>query len=150
MILDHVGIAVPSLERSMERWRAIFGYRQATEVVTNTRQKVRVVFLEREGSLPVKLIEPTDPTSPVHAFAQRGGGLHHLCFRSPSVDVEIARLQALGLRVIAPPQPGEAFENEKIAFVYAGNGLNIEIIDTERRAGRLPVDSLAESAAPDP
>ena len=41
------------------------------------------------------------------------------------------------LRVLAQPQPGEAFENERIAFVYAGDGLNVELIDTERRAARL-------------
>ena len=137
MILDHVGIAVRSIEQSIERWSDVFGYEQATEIVLNTRQKVRVVFLAKRGSLPIKLIEPTDPTSPVHAFTQRGGGLHHLCFRCDSVDTEVARLVALGLRVLAPPEPGEAFENEMIAFVYAGDGLNVELIDTERRAGRL-------------
>ncbi len=104
---------------------------------------MRVVFLERPGSLQVKLIEPTDPTSPIHALAQRGGGLHHLCFRCESVDAEIVRLEELGLRVIVPPQPGEAFEDERIAFVYAGEGLSIELIDTERRAGRLPDGPIA-------
>ena len=138
MILDHVGIAVRSIERSVEHWAEVFGYEQATEVVLNTRQKVRVVFLAKPGSLQIKLIEPTDPTSPVHAFTQRGGGLHHLCFRCESVDAEVARLVALGLRVLAPPEPGEAFDNEMIAFVYAGDGLNVELIDTVRRAGRLP------------
>lgn len=138
MILDHVGIAVRSIERSIGHWTEVFGYAQATEVVLNTRQKVRVVFLAKPGSLQVKLIEPTDPTSPVHAFTQRGGGLHHLCFRCESVDAEVARLVALGLRVLAPPEPGEAFENELIAFVYAGDGLNVELIDTVRRAGRRP------------
>ncbi len=138
MILDHVGIAVRSIERSVEHWAEVFGYEQATEIVLNTRQKVRVVFLAKPGSLQIKLIEPTDPTSPVHAFTQRGGGLHHLCFRCDSVDAEVARLVALGLRVLAPPEPGEAFENELIAFVYAGDGLNVELIDTVRRAGRLP------------
>lgn len=112
-----------------------------TEIVTNTRQKVRVVFLAKRGSLQVKLIEPTDATSPIHALAQRGGGLHHLCFRCDSVDAEVARLQALGLRILTPPRPGEAFEDEKIAFVYAGDGLSIELIDTDKRAGRwLPDD----------
>ena len=143
MILDHVGIAVRSIERSLEHWQAIFGYRQETEIVTNTRQKVRVVFLARPGSLQVKLVEPTDPSSPVYAFSQRGGGLHHLCFRAESLSAELARLEALGLRVIAPPQPGEAFANERIAFVYAGDGLNIELIDTEKRAARLADDSTA-------
>lgn len=141
MILDHVGIAVRSIEQSLERWQTVFGYRQETEVVTNTRQKVRVVFLARPGSLQVKLIQPTDATSPVHEFTLRGGGLHHLCFRCESLDAELVRLEALGLRVVARPQPGEAFEDEKIAFVYAGDGLNIELIDTERRAARLPLPS---------
>jgi methylmalonyl-CoA/ethylmalonyl-CoA epimerase len=137
MILDHIGIAVRSIDRSIEHWHAVFGYEQMTEIVVNTRQKVRVVFLARRGSWPVKLIEPTDATSPIHSFAQRGGGLHHLCFRCESVDAEVARLEGLGLRVIAPPQPGEAFDDEKIAFVYAGDGLTIELIDTERRGGLL-------------
>ena len=143
MIIDHVGIAARSIERSIEHWRTVFGYEQATEIVSNTRQKVRVVFMVRRGSLQVKLIEPTDPTSPIHALAQRGGGLHHLCFRCESVDAEVVRLVALGLRVIAPSQPGEAFEDEKIGFVYAGDGLSIELIDTERRAGRLPGGPIA-------
>lgn len=137
MVIDHVGIAVRSLEPSILRWRDAFGYRQATEIVVNTRQQVRVVFLEREGSLPVKLIEPTGEDSPVYAFVRRGGGLHHLCFRAASIAPELARLAALGMRVVAGPQPGEAFEDEPIAFVYAGEGLNVEIIDTEKRAGRL-------------
>jgi methylmalonyl-CoA/ethylmalonyl-CoA epimerase len=136
MVLDHVGIAVRSIEAALPQWETLFGYRRATEIVTNTRQKVKVVFLEKAGSVPVKLIEPSDPSSPLTAFAQRGGGLHHLCFRAVSVTAETARLAALGARVIAPPQPGEAFEDEQIAFVYAA-GLNVEIIDTERRARRL-------------
>ncbi len=139
MVLDHIGIAVRSLESSIEHWQAAFGYRQATEVVLNTRQRVRVVFLEKDGSLPVKLIEPSDESSPVHAFVRRGGGLHHLCFRCPSVATELVRLEALGLRVLAPPEPGEAFEGASIAFLYAGDGLNVELIDTLQRARRLPV-----------
>ena len=137
MVIDHVGIAVRSLEQAVDVWQAAFGYEQATAIVVNTRQRVRVVFLERAGSLPVKLIEPTDATSPIRAFTERGGGLHHLCFRVESLDPEIVRLAALGMRVIAPPEPGEAFEGDPIAFLYAGGGLNIELIDTKRRAGRL-------------
>ncbi len=137
MVLDHVGIAVRSIEPAAEQWRAVFGYEPATGVVVNRAQKVRVRFLEKSDSLPVKLIEPTDEDSPIHAFVQRGGGLHHLCFRCDSVDAEVARLASAGLRVISPPSPGEAFEGEKIAFVYAGGGLNIELIDTLKRADRL-------------
>ena len=82
-------------------------------------------------------IEPVDDESPIAAFTRQGGGLHHLCFRVPSVSAELARLAALGLRTLTPPQPGEAFADEPIAFVYAGDGLNVELIDTDRRAGLL-------------
>jgi hypothetical protein len=34
-------------------WQTVFGYRQVTEIVTTTRQKVRVVFLAKRGSLQV-------------------------------------------------------------------------------------------------
>jgi methylmalonyl-CoA/ethylmalonyl-CoA epimerase len=141
LVLDHVGIAVRSLDAAIERWRTVFGYRQATEVVLNTRQQVRVVFMEKDGSLPVKLVEPSEPASSVASLVRRGGGLHHLCFRAPSIEPELARLEALGVRVISPPQPGEAFEDAPIAFVYVGDGLNIELVDTERRARRIPVAS---------
>ena len=137
MIIDHVGIAVKSLETAIEHWKTVFGYRPMTNIVINTRQKVRVVFLAKENSLTVKLIEPTDETSPVYKFSAKGGGLHHLCFKCPQVDQEIKRLKTLGLRIIAEPQPGEAFENENIAFVFAKQGLNIELIDTNKKARQI-------------
>jgi methylmalonyl-CoA/ethylmalonyl-CoA epimerase len=139
MIIDHVGIAVRSIEQAVEQWRTVFGYQPLTDVVTNHAQQVRVIFLHKVGSLQVKLIEPTDASSPVYALAQRGGGLHHLCFRCESLDAEVARLKAAGLRVLAEPQPGEAFEGEGIAFLYAGNGLNVELIDTDKRASMVEV-----------
>jgi catechol 2,3-dioxygenase-like lactoylglutathione lyase family enzyme len=107
MILDHIGIAVRSIERSIEHCHAVFGYEQMTEIVVNTRQKVRVVFLARRGSLPVKLLEPRDPTSLDLRVRSARRGLHHLCLRCESVGAEVARLEALGLRVIAPRSPGE-------------------------------------------
>jgi methylmalonyl-CoA/ethylmalonyl-CoA epimerase len=137
MIVDHIGIAVRSIEESVEYWQQVFGYQPMTEVVTNTRQKVRVVFLRKADSIDIKLIEPSDETSPIYAFVRRGGGLHHLCMRCESLEKELARLNALGLRTLCPPEPGEAFANEPIAFVLAKDGLNIELIVTDKRAKRL-------------
>jgi methylmalonyl-CoA/ethylmalonyl-CoA epimerase len=135
MVVDHIGIAVKSLEEGIKHWENIFGYRQATEIVTNTRQKVRVVFLSKHNSIDIKLIEPIDETSPVYNFCRKGGGLHHLCFKCADIKNELDLMKSKGLRILAPPQPGEAFENENIAFVFAKQGLNIELIDTEKRAG---------------
>lgn len=137
MIIDHIGIAVKSLEAGIENWKKHFGYMQKTEIVINTRQKVRVVFLEKKNSIDIKLIEPLDETSAVFQFAQRGGGLHHLCFKCSNVDEMVENLRNQGMRVLSGPQPGEAFEYEKIAFLFAKQGLNIELIDTDKRARKL-------------
>ena len=135
MVIDHIGIVVRTLEPAIHEWSTILGYRQMTEIVANSRQKVRVVFLQKEESMTVKLIEPTESASPVFRFAEKGGGLHHLCFRCEDVAAEVARLEALGFRTLTPPQPGEAFENHDIAFVYLQPlGLNLELIDTEVKA----------------
>ncbi len=144
MILDHIGILVPRLEPALVQWETLFGYHQDSDIVLNTRQKVRVVFLSKEDSLTVKLIEPSAPDSPVFHAARRGGGLHHLCFRCPSVASEIPLLQKNGAMVLVPPQPGEAFNNHPIAFMLAGN-LNFELIDTPEKKASGSYD-LVDSA----
>jgi methylmalonyl-CoA/ethylmalonyl-CoA epimerase len=137
MIIDHIGIVVESLESGIEHWETVFGYVRVTEPVHNTRQKVWVVFLEKDGSLPVKLIAPADPSSPIAALARRGGGMHHLCFCCDDLLRGLEELKSKGARVLVPPQPGEAFDNEDIAFVFAGQGLNVELIATDKRANRI-------------
>jgi methylmalonyl-CoA/ethylmalonyl-CoA epimerase len=134
MILDHIGIAVASVEAGIREWDTLFGYRQASPVVENRRQKVRVVFLAKEGSMPVKLVEPSDPKSPMFSFTRRGGGLHHLCFRCEALDAAISTLSQGGARTLVPPQPGEAFRDHKIAFLLTSGNLNIELIDTDEKA----------------
>jgi len=135
--LDHIAIAVRSVEAAADRLSGLLGYTRTTEKVTNTRQRVNVLFLGKEGSLPLKLIEPSDAESPLWDFVKKGGGLHHLCFKAPDVQAACDDLAARGARVIAAPQPGEAFDDHLIAFLYVGLGLNVEVIDTEQRRSRL-------------
>ena len=113
-----------------------------TDPVVNTRQQVTVQFMSKPGSIDIKLIEPSSMTSPLVEFIKRsGGGLHHLAFRTESVERGVADLEEAGARTIGPPAPGEAFDDSLIAFVFAGAGLNVEIIETDaRRAERPPVE----------
>jgi methylmalonyl-CoA/ethylmalonyl-CoA epimerase len=135
MIIDHLAIAVRNIDDAANRLCSLFGYHRHTEKVTNTRQDVNVLFLEKEGSLTLKIIEPASADSPLWDFVRKGGGLHHVCFKAPDVEAACADLSARGARVIAPPQPGEAFDDAAIAFLYVGLGLNVEVIDTDRRRG---------------
>ena len=134
MIVDHIAVVVSSLERGILQWRNEFGYTQMTDPVDNSRQKVRVVFMHKASSVTVKLVEPRGETSPVSRVAARGGGLHHICFRCGDLKFEMERLVALGARMLAPPQPGEAFEGGNIAFLFCQGGLNVELVETDRKA----------------
>jgi methylmalonyl-CoA/ethylmalonyl-CoA epimerase len=135
MFIDHIGIVVPDLEQALNRWERLFGYHRNSVIVQNTRQKVRVVFLAKSDSLTIKLIEPSADDSPVAQAARKGGGLHHLCFRCDSLQTQVAELLMRGARLIVPPEPGEAFKNHPIAFLLVGNNVNVELIDTNEKAG---------------
>ena len=137
MVIDHIGIVVRSIEEGINKWERVFEYKQMTQIVINSIQKVRVVFLQKTNSITIKLIQPLDESSPVYKFAKNGGGLHHLCFKCSNLSDELTRLKELGFRILTEPEPGEAFCNEKIAFFYAKDGLNIELIDTELKYGLI-------------
>lgn len=138
MRIDHVCVAVRSIDTSARKMCQLLGFRERTAKVTNTRQQVNVLFLSRAGSIDIKLIEPSGESSPLWQFLKRGEGLHHLCFRTDDVTRSLTELERKGMRVLAAPAPGEAFDDGLIAFGYAGSGLNVELIDTDaRRALRI-------------
>ena len=137
MQIDHIAIAVRSIEKAVPQFCRLTGYRTKTQKVTNTRHKVNVLFLEKTGSLDIKLIEPSDADSPLWDFVKKGGGLHHLCFKVADVNQTCAELKQQGARILAPPAPGEAFDDGLIAFCYLGLGVNAELIDTDARRGRI-------------
>ena len=115
----------------------IFGYKQMTGVIENSRQKVKVTFLNKEDSIIVKLIEPLECNQSLLNFVNKGGGFHHICFKCDNIDGKLNELSEKGLITLVHPQPGEAFSNHNIAFLLARYGLNIELIDTDEKAGML-------------
>ena len=137
MKIDHICFAVKNLGEGIAYWENVFGYRQMTEVVQNSLQKVKVVFLCKEESALVKLIEPVEGNQSLINFVNRGGGFHHLCFRVDNMETQLSELKEKGLLMLVPPQPGEAFNNHDIAFMLARYGLKVELIDTEEKSGTI-------------
>jgi methylmalonyl-CoA/ethylmalonyl-CoA epimerase len=137
MKIDHICLAVKNLEDAIAYWDRVFGYKQMTQIIENSRQKVKVTFLKKDDSITIKLIEPVEGNLSLVNFVNRGGGFHHICFKCPDIDYKINELKEEGLILLVPPQEGEAFNNNKIAFLLARYGLNIELIDTDEKAGVL-------------
>lgn len=137
MDIDHICFAVKDLQEGIDYWNTVFGYSQYTRIIENNQQKVRIVFLHKEGSLLIKLIEPFDSNESLMNFVSIGGGFHHLCFKCNDIHKQTEELVDKGLKLIVPPEPGEAFNNSEIAFLIARHRLSIELIETSEKSGLL-------------
>ena len=124
--IDHVGVAVPSIDDALAIYGALGLAEAKREVVPG--QKVTVAFLP-VGESRVELLEPTSPDSPVAKFLEkRGGGIHHLCFAVEDLEAALADLSAKGFRLIhSSPVPGA--DGKRVAFLHpeAGGGVLIEL-----------------------
>ena len=143
MIIDHICIAVKDIAEGIAYWERVFGYKQMTEIVENTRQKVKVAFVSKKDSLTVKIIEPVEGNQSLLNFVGRGGGFHHICFRCEDMKIAMEDLNEKELLTLVQPQPGEAFNNHDIAFLLAKYGLNIELIERPEKAARIIRDEKA-------
>ncbi|MGD0754902.1 MAG: VOC family protein [Bacteroidales bacterium] len=137
MKIDHICFAVKNIQEGIAYWDRVFGYKQMTSIVENSLQNVKVTFLCKDDSITIKLIEPLERNQSLINFVNKGGGFHHVCFKCPDINVKMDELKKEGLLTLVPPQPGEAFNNHNIAFLLARYGLNIELIDTDEKAGML-------------
>ena len=125
--IDHIGIAVRSLEEAMAFYRDTLGLPLA-EVEEVADQKVRTaIFCTGEGR--VELLEPTSPESPIAKFLEkRGEGIHHMAVRVTDIQAKLAELEASGAQLIdRSPRVGAG--GHLIAFVHpkAAHGVLLEL-----------------------
>lgn len=114
--INHIGIAVQSIEESTPLYRDVYGMiAEGIEVVEE--QKVRVAFFG-VGESRIELLEPTSPDSPVAKFMEKNGpGVHHVAYEVADVKAEIATLQQQGVRLIdVVPRCGA--HHTQIAFLH--------------------------------
>jgi methylmalonyl-CoA epimerase len=113
--LDHVGIAVPSIDDALGVYTALGLELAGTEEVPE--QGVRVAFLPI-GDTRLELLEPTGPDSPIaRHIERRGPGLHHLSFRVDDIRAAMARLAGAGFRLLSEePQPGA--HGTQVCFIH--------------------------------
>lgn len=105
MKIDHIGIAVTSVDEGAAFYRTLGLEVEGEEVVAE--QGVRVGFLPI-GDTRLELLEPTGPDSPIaRHIERRGPGLHHICVEVEDIRAKMAELSEQGFRLLSEePQAG--------------------------------------------
>ena len=125
--LDHIAIAVPDLERAIARFAEDF------ELAFDGREDVAAARTSTAffpvPATSIELVHPLNGEGAIAGYLEKkGGGLHHLCFRSDNIEEDIARLKAKGYQFLGDaPTPGA--HGSKVIFIHpkSCDGVLIEI-----------------------
>jgi len=126
-IIDHVGVAVKSIEDSLKFWEGTLGIK-CTGVEEVAEQKVKTAFLPLKDS-EVELLEAMSDDSPVAKFIEKKGeGIHHLALKVDDLEACLAELRTKGIKLI-DETPRKGAGGAMIAFIHpkATGGILIEL-----------------------
>lgn len=127
-ILDHLGIAVRSLDSARAVYEALGIPVSAVEEIK--RESVRTVMLAT-GESRIELLEATSDDSVIGRYITRHGeGLHHIALRVSSLEETIERLQQNGVRLVSDAiQTGAGGHRYVFIHPASANGVLLELVD---------------------
>ncbi len=114
--INHIGIAVKSIQDFITLYRDVLGLEYSGEEIVED-QKVKVAFFDI-GESRIELLEPTSPDSPVAKFIEkRGEGMHHLSVSSDNIEKDLESMKSKGIKLI-DEVPRRGAHGTKIAFIH--------------------------------
>jgi methylmalonyl-CoA/ethylmalonyl-CoA epimerase len=135
--LNHVGVAVPSIEAAKDNYRTLYGVPESdmTPIRDMPEQGVKVAFVNVANS-QIELIEPLGETSPILKFLEKNpqGGQHHVCFEVKNIYEARDEMKARGATILGEPRIGA--HGTLIIFVHPknSNGVLIELMEEPKDA----------------
>lgn len=131
--LNHVGVAVPSIEAAKETYRTLYGATDITETRSMAAQGVSFAFVTLPNA-QIELIEPYGESSPITNFLAKNpaGGQHHVCFEVEDIHQARDAMIARGATVLGEPRIGA--HGTPIIFVHPknSNGVLVELMEAPK------------------
>jgi len=127
-VLDHLGIAVRSIEGALGVYRALG--MAVGDVEEVAQERVRVAMLQ-VGESRIELLEATEPDSVIGRFlAKRGEGLHHVALRVPDLAAAVEGLRRAGVRLVSETvQVGAGGHRYVFVHPASAGGVLLELVE---------------------
>ncbi len=133
--VDHIGVAVPSLEHGLRLYRGLGLELAGVEEVPE--QGVRVAFLPAGGTR-IELLEPLNDESPIaRHLARRGPGLHHVALGVPDIRAAMADLREAGFELLSD-EPQAGAHGCLVSFVHPRSAGGVLLELTQPSGGDTP------------
>ncbi|MEG1607859.1 MAG: methylmalonyl-CoA epimerase [Mucinivorans sp.] len=114
--IEHLGIAVKSLDEAIPVWEKLTGTK-CYNIEEVAEQKVRTAFF-KVGPTKIELLEATSEESPVAKFIEKKGeGVHHVAFAVNGLQANLDEAAANGIALI-DKTPRKGAEGLDIAFLH--------------------------------
>lgn len=127
MKIEHIGIAVKSLENSDLLFSKLFGKKNYKQESVE-REGVTTSFYDLSES-KIELLQAINPESPIAKFIEKKGeGIHHIAFGVDDIFAEIERLKNEGFQFISE-EPKDGADNKLVVFLHpkSTNGVLVEL-----------------------
>ncbi len=129
--IDHLGIAVKSINEGKKFWGDILGlWLEDSEAMAE--EKLITTFFPI-GESEIELLETTDPEGPIGRYLEkRGEGVHHIALRVENIEEALKELKEKGIRLI-DEKPRKGAGGAKIAFLHpkSTNGVLVELCERD-------------------
>lgn len=131
--IDHIGIAVRSLEESLTFYEEVLGL-VLREILEIPERGVRAAMIDG-GNTTIELLEPMDENSPVAKFVEKQGeGIHHIAFEVSNIEKALDILKEKGVELITP-EPYRGAHGKRVAFLSpkSSHGVLIELCEVGKK-----------------
>lgn len=126
MKIDHIGVAVTDLNRSMDFYKSLFP--EAKYDVINYEAGHMDIGMITAENVKVELLCPRDKESTIGQFIEkRGEGLHHIAYEVPDIEKQMAFIDSLKIKK-ATENPYYGAEGHLVFFLDTDdtNGISYE------------------------
>jgi methylmalonyl-CoA epimerase len=130
--IDHLGIAVDSIEEALRFYEGVLGMHVSSRE-TVPHEHVHVAMLPA-GQSRIELLQATEPDSTIARFLyKRGPGLHHVALRVDDLAASVEKLKARGAKLLNEPRLGAGGHTYVFVHPASAGGILLELIQNQSK-----------------